>query len=109
MSDPSAALAQAISRTARRYNGVSRFGEAYVAAKLRLDPLYHDLLALPGPLFGDAIDLGCGRGQLGILLLETGAARSVLAIDRQEGLLEEARLAGSGLSFGSMCHDIAEP
>jgi len=99
MPELSVALAQAISRTARRYRGASRFGQAYVAGKLRFDPLYHDLLALPAPNFGEVLDIGCGRGQLGILLIEAGAAHSVLGIDRQGRLLREAQRAGADVAF----------
>ncbi|MFO1029242.1 MAG: class I SAM-dependent methyltransferase [Acetobacteraceae bacterium] len=103
---PAPPLAAAISRTVRRYRGASRFGRFYVAGKLRLDPLYQALFALPAPRFGTVIDLGCGRGQLGILLLEAGAATTVLAVDGQAALLADARQVSDGLNLRTERYDL---
>ena len=99
--------AAAFDRTVQRYREASRFGQGYVAAKVRLDPLYRDLLVLPDAQFGRVVDLGCGRGQLGIFLLEAGAACAVTAIDCQDSLLQEARQAGRGLAFTAERADLA--
>ena len=57
-----------------------RFVRGYVAGKLRRDPVHRDVLGLAtGEAFGEVIDIGCGRGQLALALLEAGLARSVRA------------------------------
>ena len=62
--------------------------------KLRLDPVHAALLDLAGPHgFGEVLDLGCGRGQTGVLLLLAGAARRVHGIERNRGWLAEAKAA----------------
>jgi SAM-dependent methyltransferase len=57
--------------------------------------------------FGDVIDVGCGRGQLGIALLEASLARSVLGLDCQTMHLEQARAAASGLAYRAETVDLS--
>ncbi len=57
--------------------------------------------------FGDVVDLGCGRGQLGVALLAAGLARSVLGMDRPGPALADARRAGAGLPFAVQQADLA--
>lgn len=85
----------ALERTAQRYRACGRFAYRYVSAKLRYDPLYEILPSLTTrKTFGSVLDIGCGRGQLGIALLESGAAKSVLGFDRnREHLRQAARAA----------------
>ena len=97
----------AIYRTAQRYRGGGRFGQGYVSGKLHLDPIYRDLLAMQDKEFGDVVDVGCGRGQLGVLLLEAGLARSVTAMDCRDNLLAQARRAARGLTFDTEARDLA--
>jgi 2-polyprenyl-3-methyl-5-hydroxy-6-metoxy-1,4-benzoquinol methylase len=66
-----------------------------VASKLRRDPAMRAVLDL-APL-GEVIDIGCGRGQLGILLLEGGAATKVLGLDWDKEKVEAATAAAEGL------------
>ncbi len=58
--------------------------------------------------FGDVVDLGCGRGQLGVALLAAELARSVLGVDRAGPALADARRAGAGLPFAVQQADLAE-
>ncbi len=84
---------------AARYAGASRWARGYVAGKLRSDPVVAALLALGAVRpFGRVLDLGCGRGQLGLALLEAGCATALLGLDRDRAKLTEARAAAAGLS-----------
>jgi SAM-dependent methyltransferase len=97
----------ALARTARRYRGGGRFDRFYVRGKLRHDPVYPDLLARSVRGCGNVIDVGCGRGQLGLFLLEVGAASAVLGLDRNPTHLEQARRAAQGLAFRVALRDLA--
>jgi SAM-dependent methyltransferase len=92
-------LAEARPRAARRYRGCARFDRFYVAGKLRHDPIYADVLAQAGDGFGHVLDAGCGHGQLGVLLLEAGAAETVLGLDWNATHLDQAQQAARGLRF----------
>jgi len=88
-----------IEAAAARYAGASRFTRGYVGSKLRRDPSTAAILALArgaGGL-GHLADLGCGRGQLALLLLLSGAAARVTGMDYEEAKVAEARAAGAGL------------
>lgn len=106
---PSTARIDAVlERVARRYRSGSRFTRHYVSGKLRRDPVHRDVLALAGDEgFGEVVDVGCGRGQLGLALLEAGAATRVLGLDRDFNKLAEAGRAASGLRFSAMGVDLA--
>jgi len=102
-------LESLFARVARRYRDCGRFAGHYVAAKLHHDPVHRDLLALAASeRFGDVVDIGCGRGQLGTALLEAGLARSVLGLDCHAGHLRQARRAATGLGFSAVLQDLAE-
>lgn len=97
-------------RVARRYRGSGRFARSYVASKLRHDPVTATLLALAAERpFGTVLDLGCGRGQLGIALLEADVARAVHAMDWNPSLLRQARQAACGLAFRAEQRDLVDP
>lgn len=73
-----------------------------------MDPVHADLLALAGQEpFGRVIDVGCGRGQLCVALLEAGLADSALGLDRQERALAQGRRAATGLPFQLEARDLA--
>ncbi len=98
-----------VDRVVRRYASCGRSVKGYVRGKLRRDPVHADILALAGrEALGHVIDLGCGRGQLGVALLEAGFARSVLALDRADAPLAQARSAAIGLAFAANRIDLAE-
>lgn len=96
----------AIARTAGRYRGSGRFDRYYVAGKLRRDPVYAALPGLAEDGFGHVLDVGCGRGQLGVLLLEAGLASSVTGLDTNRHHLEAARQAAQGLAFRAEAQDL---
>lgn len=96
----------AFSRTARRYRVCGQYAYRYVASKLRLDPIYRDLMARGGE-FGHVVDIGCGRGQLAALLLETGMATRVTGLDWNRTHLDQAKAALSGLRFEGHVRDLA--
>ncbi len=81
-------------RIEARYRSCGRFARGYVHWKLRLDPILPTVLRLGAhEPFGQVVDLGCGRGQLGLALLETGQAMGLTGLDWDERLLAEARAA----------------
>jgi SAM-dependent methyltransferase len=93
------ALARAV---AARYAGTSaaaRFARGYVAGKLRHDPATATILALATTRrgFGRVLDLGCGRGQLGLALLASGGAEAVTGLDLDAAKIAEAQAAATGL------------
>lgn len=90
-------LAQLHRRVEARYRGRSRFTQGFVHWKLRLDPVLRAVLDLARdqPL-GSVVDVGCGRGQLGIALVEAGAAAGLVGLDWDERLLADAEAAGDG-------------
>jgi SAM-dependent methyltransferase len=105
--DPSNVTA-VFARTAARYRGCGRFAHGYVRVKLRRDPIHAALLGLAmREPFGSVLDLGCGRGQLGITLLEAGLAASVLALDRNARHLQQAACAAVGLALRTEMRDLA--
>ncbi len=101
--------AATLRRTARRYRGGDRFSMFYVAFKLRMDPVHAAILAVAARTpFGTVLDLGSGRGQMGVALLEAGSATAVLALDHDARALAALRYAGSGLALRTQPADLAE-
>jgi SAM-dependent methyltransferase len=99
-----------LARVAGRYRGCGRGTYGYVKSKLTHDPVHRDLLALAEEEhFGDVLDIGCGRGQLGIALLEAGLARSVVGIDRRTEHLAQARRAAGCLPYRAVAQDLVLP
>lgn len=78
-------------RTIQRYAAAPPGDRYYVAAKLRTDPCVAQVAAL-GKL-GDVLDAGCGRGQLGLLLVELGLVDELLGFDFDARKVEIARRA----------------
>jgi SAM-dependent methyltransferase len=96
-------------RVTDRYWNCGHFVRGYVAGKLRRDPVHGTVLALAtSEAFGDVVDIGCGRGQLALALLEAGLARSVLGLDCQGRHLEQAKHASCGLAFRTELRDLAQ-
>ncbi|MFO0679857.1 MAG: class I SAM-dependent methyltransferase [Polyangiaceae bacterium] len=84
-------------RTAERYASAtnSRATYHYVRGKLRGDPSTRAVFSR-APL-GDVLDLGAGRGQLDVLLLEAGAATRIHGLDWDAPKIALARAASKGL------------
>jgi SAM-dependent methyltransferase len=98
-------LARAV---AGRYAGASRFARGYVDGKLRHDPATAAILALAARhSFGEVLDLGCGRGQLGLALLTTGGAAAVTGLDLDAAKIAEAQAAATGLPARFAVADLA--
>lgn len=90
----------ALARTAERYRCCGRGTHGYVRSKLRRDPVHRDVLRLAAEdHFGNVLDIGCGRGQLGIALLEAGLAASVTGVDCHTAHLAQAERAAAALAF----------
>ena len=82
----------AIERVAACYRDTGRVYSAYVRAKLRIDPVHAAAMELVPPR-GHIVDLGCGSGQLALLLAWSQPGRSVTALDRDWKRVERARRA----------------
>ncbi len=109
MTDRNGVEKEAVRRTARRYAVCGRFTRHYVASKLKRDPVHRALLRRAGPDgYGVVADLGCGRGQVGVLLLEAGAAAAVTGLDRAGPALADARRAAAGLPYVAQMRDLAQ-
>ncbi|UPY37583.1 class I SAM-dependent methyltransferase [Sediminicoccus sp. KRV36] len=79
-----------------------------MASKLKRDPIHLALLDLARPRgFGALVDVGCGRGQITVALLEAGLAPSCTALDWAEGSLADLREAGKGLPITAITRDLA--
>lgn len=70
-----------------------------------MDPVHTALLAMPG--LGRVIDAGCGRGQVGVALLEAGHATAVVAIDKDANALAQLEHAAAGLAVRTRHADLA--
>ncbi|WP_394826992.1 DUF2062 domain-containing protein [Pendulispora albinea] len=106
-------------RVAERYARGRKFTRGYVQSKMRRDPVVRAVLALGqgegrdgdgggDAGLGDVADVGCGRGQLGIALLESRGARSVAGVDWDSKKVQEAARAGEGLPVTFTVGDIRE-
>ncbi len=87
---------QAVSRTRARYATSPKGDRYYVATKLKFDPIGRALHELTGAL-GEVFDVGCGRGQLGLLLYELGRLRTLSGIDWDERKVSVAQKASMGV------------
>lgn len=85
--------AEALARTLARYDKESFANRAYVAIKLETDPVFRNLAA-EGPL-GRVIDIGAGRGQGALYLLERGAATRCMGLDWDEAKIAVAKRAAA--------------
>lgn len=94
---PDAQLVAAVARTRARYESAKPAHRFYVAGKLGFDPVFKLLEGLTG--LGHVLDVGCGRGQLSLWLLELGRATRVTGLDSDAGKIEVARAAGPEADF----------
>ncbi len=84
-----------IEKVARRYDTVS--ARMYAKGKLGSDPIAAQMLALGAELgsLGRVVDVGCGRGQMGLLALEAGVATEVTGFDWDAKKVEEGNRAAA--------------
>ena len=96
-------------QVAARYGGASRWSRGYVRGKLLADPATNAVLRLAAAAggLGHVVDLGCGRGQIGLALLTAGLAESLIGLDLDAGKLVEARQAAAGLPARFEAADLA--
>lgn len=94
--DPRVGFDEAARAVSARFR--ARSAHYYVRSKLKMDPVARVLfdLASKEP-FGEVADIGCGRGQLGILLLEAGRADALYGLDWDEAKVSTASEAASDL------------
>lgn len=96
-------------KVAERYANGSRAVRGYVAGKLRTDPVIGRIIELGREQhLGRVADIGCGRGQLGVALLEAGVCTSVRGVDWDEKKIEAAREASHGLDVELDVGDVRE-
>lgn len=97
---------EAVTRTAKRFARASarRADLHYVRAKLKSDASASAIVER-APL-GDVLDLGCGRGQLAILLLELGAATRVRGVDWDDAKVALAKRTAEGLDADFVRADV---
>ncbi len=89
---PTGALDAALRRAGDRYGGAAGH---YVRAKIASDPVVREVASI-GRL-GEVADVGCGRGQMLVALLETAAATRGVGFDWDAAKIEVARAAAAGL------------
>jgi len=89
----------AVDRVVDRYAASPLGIRMYVAAKLASDPVGEALenLAREEGGFGEVLDLGCGRGQFSLLLLEENLATRVRGIDWDDSKVAAANRAATDL------------
>lgn len=77
----------------------SRYGRTgtkfYVRGKLGGDPICAQVVDASNDGLGEVVDVGCGRGQMGLLLLELGKATRVVGFDWDQDKIDEA-IAAAG-------------
>jgi SAM-dependent methyltransferase len=105
---PSSPLEHAVERTARRFErAAEKKGDYYFArGKLQGDPATAAIAGL-GAL-GSVLDLGCGRGQLALLLLEAEVAERVHGVDWDGAKVAFASRAAEGLRATFETGDVRE-
>jgi len=84
---------EAVDRVARRYARAPLADRIYARQKLLHDPVV-DALCQVSDHLGVVTDAGCGRGQTGLWLLETGRATKLTGFDWDERKVGVAAIAG---------------
>jgi trans-aconitate methyltransferase len=99
--------ADLIRRVSERYTATS--ARMYARGKLGSDPIAAQLVALgKEENLGEVVDVGTGRGQMAIMLLEAGVATRVTGTDWDEKKLEDARVASKDLAASYEKADVRE-
>lgn len=99
--------ADLIRRVSERYTATS--ARMYARGKLGSDPIAAQLVALgKEENLGEVVDVGTGRGQMAIMLLEAGVATRVVGTDWDEKKLEDARAASKDLPASYEKADVRE-
>lgn len=94
------------------YRDASKYSRNFVRGKLLTDPATPAVLRLAAEAggFGTVCDLGCGRGQVGLMLLLAGLADRVQGIDLDAGKVRDANAAAAtaGLPASFAVGDLGE-
>jgi len=93
-------LRAAIARVRRYYAHTERSQAWYVAFKLWTDPVYR-VLSKSLERRHHVTDLGCGRGQMGLLLLELELVDQLLGLDWDAEKIATARQAAAARAVGT--------
>jgi len=100
---------RAVDRVAACYRDAGPLFAAYISAKLRIDPIHAAALDLVPP-HGHVIDLGCGSGQLALLLASSAPGRAVTGLDASWARIARGRraaqLAGAGAQVRYLVSDV---
>jgi uncharacterized protein (DUF2062 family)/SAM-dependent methyltransferase len=92
---------------ADRYARGSKFTRGYVRSKMNGDPIVRALFALSKESnFGEVADVGCGRGQLSLMLLEAKTATRSDGFDWDAAKIEEATRAADSLETAFFVGDL---
>ncbi|MEO7111957.1 MAG: class I SAM-dependent methyltransferase, partial [Polyangiaceae bacterium] len=92
-----------VDRVADRYARGSKFTRGYVRSKMNGDPVVRALFDRSRVAkFGKVSDVGCGRGQLSVMLLEAKTATSTNGFDWDEAKIDEAKRATESLPEGAI-------
>jgi uncharacterized protein (DUF2062 family)/SAM-dependent methyltransferase len=95
---PMSSFEAAVGGVAARYAKGRRSAYFYTRGKMLGDPVVRRLWELGAEeAWGEVSDVGAGRGQLGILLLESGLATKVTGLDWDTTKVRDARCAAEGL------------
>ena len=87
-------VGDAMHLVAERYRSVGRFAHGYVQGKFRRDPVYRQL-AERGPLPLPFVDVGCGRGQTGLLVAALQPAATGVCVDWDMAKVAQAKRAAA--------------
>ena len=92
-------LDPAFTAVADRYARGRKGTRIYVMSKLKHDPVVRTVreMAIEAGL-GEVVDIGCGRGQLGLVLIEAKSATKLVGMDWDQEKVDEATRASEGLA-----------
>jgi len=94
-------------RVAERYARGSKFTHGYVKSKLNGDPVVSALFTRSRQQsFGEVADIGCGRGQLSVLLLEAKTATRTTGFDWDAAKIDDANRAAESLQGAFFVGDL---
>ena len=96
---PPSAFRALAERVAKRFTGGRPSAFYYARGKMLGDPVMRRVweLSTEEPL-GEVVDIGSGRGRIGVLLLESGGAAKVSGFDWDGAKVDDATRAAEGLA-----------
>jgi len=99
-----------VERVAERYARGRRATRGYVRSKMTHDPVVKAVLTIGRDAegLGEVADVGCGRGQLAVALLESNGASKVSGVDWDAKKIADASQASHGLAATFAIGDLRE-